>query len=44
VLRKEERGGGVICRDPEQRKLVLVDKKGWTMWAKPGERPEEINA
>jgi hypothetical protein len=44
VLRPEERGGGVICRDPEQRGLVLVDKNGWNMWAAPGERPEEINA
>ena len=31
-----------ICRDPERRGLVLVEHGGWSMWAKPGTRPDDI--
>ena len=34
-----------VCRDPSRRGLVQVEQKDrygdvWTLWAKPGERPE----
>jgi hypothetical protein len=35
------------CRNPERRGLVMVkqtDRNGdvWSLWAKPGSRPEDI--
>jgi hypothetical protein len=30
------------CYRPEKRGLVLVDQKGWLLWANPGSRPDDI--
>jgi len=30
------------CYNPEKRGLILVDQKGWLLWANPGSRPEDI--
>lgn len=30
------------CYKPEKRGLVLVDQKGWLLWANPGSRPDDI--
>jgi hypothetical protein len=30
------------CYNPEKRGLILIDQRGWLLWANPGSRPEDI--
>lgn len=39
---KHKRPNLIGCYKPERRGLILVNQRGWLLWANPGSRPDDI--